>query len=664
MITKPVPMKKYLLLCLTALFFKASAQNSSAIDSGTFFLHKFEKHIGKETYHITKINNTVTYTVDFKFVDRGGAVPLKAELKVTPGLEPLSLIIRGRTSRSSTINDEITITGNEAHLRVDDSAYVQTLKPLTFPVAGYSPGAVQQVLLQYWQKHHQPPSINTLPYGSVQIKKSGNDTLSFNNKPLIFERYTISGLIWGNELLWADHDGRLMCLITNDAEADKLEMIREQYESLLPTLISRAATYSMQLFTRSIPKTGGSDKIIAIVGGTVVDVVNERTYPNSVVLVENGIIKKVGKAGDVRIPQNAKIIDAKGKTVLPGLWDMHAHFEQAEWGPAYLAAGVTSVRDCGNEFGYINAIQKAIDNGKGIGPKIYKAGIIDGKGPMGLGIIQAETKEEAIDDVDRYYKNGFVEIKIYSSVKPAIVKAICDEAHRLGLPVTGHIPNGMTLQAGVDSGMDMVNHVQYVYSILKRNKDRSIDFEDPISKAAIRFIKDHNVVIDPTIGVFEMSFRSVKDDITIMEPAFYTLPLPLQALFKNTGQDANGAAKFKPLYEGMLKCVKVLSDAGVTLVAGTDQGFPGYSLYRELELYVDAGLTPFQAIRTATIVPAQVLKVNNITGSIEAGKQADLIIVNGNPLNRIRDIRNVTTVIKAGKIYNPVQLHRLVGFSR
>src|SRR6185503_11238613 len=100
------------------------------------------------------------------------------------------------------------------------------------------------------------------------------------------------------------------------------------------------------------------------------------------------------------------------------------------------------------------------------------------------------------------------------------------------------------------------------------------------------------------------------------------------------------------------------------LVAGTDQGFPGYSLDRELELYVDAGLTPFQAIRTATIVPAQVLKVNNITGSIEAGKQADLIIVDGNPLNRIRDIRNVTTVIKSGKIYNPIQLHRLVGFSR
>src|SRR5665213_167057 len=569
MITNPIPMRKYLLLCFVALALKAGAQNNTVIDSGTFVLHKFEKHIGKETYQVTKANNIITYAVDFKFVDRGAAVPLKAELKVTPALEPRSLIIRGRTSRSSTINDEITITGNEAHLRVDDSAYVQKLTPLTFTVAGYSPGTVQQVLLQYWKKHHQPSSINTLPYGSVQIKKSGNDTLSFNNKTLIFERYTISGLIWGNELLWADHEGRLMCLITNDAEADKLEMMRGQYESLLPTLISRAATYSMQLFTRAIPKTGGSAKIIAIVGGTVVDVVNERTYPNSVVLVENGIIKKVGKAGDVRIPQNAKIIDAKGKTVLPGLWDMHAHFEQAEWGPAYLAAGVTSVRDCGNEFGYINAIQKAIDEGKGVGPGILKAGIIDGKGAYALGIIQADTKEEAIKAVDRYKENGFVQIKIYSSVKPATVKYICDEAHRLGLTVTGHIPFGMTLQQGVDSGMDMVNHVQYVYSIMKRNKDRSIDFNDSTSIAAIKFIKQHHVVIDPTLGVFEMSFRSIKDNITIMEPAFYTLPLPLQALLKNTGQDSTGARKFKPLYESMVMIVKKLHDAGVTIVAGT-----------------------------------------------------------------------------------------------
>ncbi|TWJ02520.1 imidazolonepropionase-like amidohydrolase [Mucilaginibacter frigoritolerans] len=657
-------MKRLLLLLSSAgLVLNAGAQNLTA-DSGVFLLHKFEKNIGKETYHLTKSKDKITYSVDFKFTDRGSPVPLKTELSLTPALQPLSLFLNGRVARSATINDSITIKGNSASIKVDDSTFTKNIDALTFPIAGYAPGTAQQVLLQFWKKHHNPTSIKILPVGAVQIKKDGEDELSFNGKPLLLDRYTISGLIWGNELVWTDKAGNLICLITNDAEADKLEMMSEQYESLLPELIARAAGYSMRLFTSAVPTQTAGDKVIAIVGGTLVDVVNQKTIPDAVVLEENGVITQVGKVGGVTIPKGAKIIDTKGKTILPGLWDMHAHFEQAEWGPAYLAAGVTTVRDCGNEFEYINAVKKAIDDGKGIGPLILKAGIIDGKGPYGLGVIQADTKEEAIKAVDRYKENGFVQIKIYSSVKPAIVKAICDEAHRLNLTVTGHIPEGMTLQQGVDSGMNMVNHITYVYSIMKRNKDRSIDFNDSISVAAIKFIKDHHVVIDPTVGVFEMEFRSTKDDITTMEPAFYTLPLPLQALFKDTGMDPTRAAKFRLMYQSLLKILKVLYDNDVTIVAGTDQGFPGYSLDRELELYVDAGLTPMQAIQTATITPARVMKVDKQSGSIETGKQADLIIVDGDPLNNIRAIRNVTLVIKAGHVYEPVKLHQLVGFTK
>jgi imidazolonepropionase-like amidohydrolase len=110
--------------------------------------------------------------------------------------------------------------------------------------------------------------------------------------------------------------------------------------------------------------------------------------------------------------------------------------------------------------------------------------------------------------------------------------------------------------------------------------------------------------------------------------------------------------------------VKKLHDAGVIIVAGTDQGFPGYSVARELELYVQAGLTPADAIQTATIIPARVMNIDKRSGSIEEGKQADLIIVDGDPLTTIRDIRKVTTVIKAGHIYDPGTLHQLVGFSK
>ncbi|WPU95930.1 amidohydrolase family protein [Mucilaginibacter sabulilitoris] len=654
--------KSVFLIAFLVLFSSAGAQTNIPADSGAFLLHKFEQQIGKETYVVHKYKDAIHYTIDFKFVDRGSPVPLKAELKVNPVGDPLELTIKGSTSRFSKVDDKVTIRGKEVSVRVNDSSYTQKVQPLSFPVAGYSPGTVQQALIQYWRKHGEPVNIHTLPFGAVQIKKGGTDQLSFNGKPITLERFTISGLVWGNELIWTDSKGNLVCLITNDAEGDKLEMTREPYETLLPELISKAAVYGMRLFAEATAKTGAADEVIAITGGTLLDVVTGTSIPDAIVLISNGTITKIGKKGLVAVPAGAKVISAKGKTILPGLWDMHSHFEQAEWGPAYLAAGVTTVRDCGNEFGYINAIKNAIDSGKGVGPNILKAGIIDGKGTRALGIIQADTKEEAIKAVDRYKENGFAQIKIYSSAKPAIVKAICVEAHRLGLTVTGHIPEGMTLQQGVDSGMNMVNHMQYVYAIMKKNSDRSVNFDDPQSVAAIDFIKQRNVVIDPTIGVYELAFRNVKDDITQLEPAFYSLPTPLQTLFKNMGSEPESAAKFKIMYESMQQAVKKLYDVGVPVVAGTDMGFPGYSLDRELELYVAAGLTPAQALKTATIIPATVMKIDKQYGSVEAGKRADLIIIDGDPIKDIRDIRKVSLVIKDGIIYDPIKLHQMVGF--
>lgn len=640
----------------------AGAQNIATADSGVFLLHKFEQHIGKETYHVYNHKDAKQYSVDFKFVDRGTPVPLKADMKINPAGDPLELVIKGSTSRASTINDSIKISGNTAFLRVNDSAYGQKIEPLTFPIAGYSPAIVQQLLLQYWNRHQQPDEIYTLPFGKLQIRKHGVDQINFKNRMLTLNRYTIGGLIWGNELLWTDEAGRLICILTIDAEGDKTEMMHEEYEPLLPELINRAAGYAMADFMKAAPDLKNTPQTIAITGGKWVDVVSGQLLPNDVILIQNGIITKMGK--DVAIPKSAKVINAAGKTIVPGLWDMHAHFQQAEWGPAYLAAGVTTVRDCGNELAFIEGIQKAIDGGKGIGPKILMAGIIDGKGPMALGVIQADTKEEAIKAVDTYKAKGFDQIKIYSSVKPAIVKAICEEAHKQGLTVTGHIPKNMDLKAAADSGMNMVNHLPFVKAIMKTNKDGTIVFNDSVTIASIKFISDHGLAVDPTLGVYELMLRNLKEDITQLEPAFYTLPLPLQTQFKTTGVDSATAAVYTPILKSHGVLVKKLYDAGVPIVAGTDMGFPGFSLIRELELYVESGLTPAEAIKTATIIPARVMGKSDKTGSITAGKNADLIIIQGDPLSNVSSLRQLETIIKGGKMYNPAMLHQMVGFSK
>jgi hypothetical protein len=296
-------LQTFLLLAILAAFFNNCV--AQTVDSGSFFLHKFAQNIGRETYKISRSNNTITYDIDFKFVDRSSPVPLKAQLVTAANYEPVSLFIKGNTSRFSTINDSIRIQNKNVAIRVDDSAYNQTLKAIAFPVGGYSPGTVQMVLLQYWKKHGEPKSVALLPTGQVTISKHGKDELNFMNKRLSLDRFVIGGLVWGNEIIWTDHDGNLVCLITNDAEGDKVEMMKTDYESLLPQLISLAATYGMQLFNASMKMDVSKNNLLAIVGGTIIDVEGNEPINNSIILIENGLIKQVGAKAVVKIPANA-----------------------------------------------------------------------------------------------------------------------------------------------------------------------------------------------------------------------------------------------------------------------------------------------------------------------------------------------------------------------
>ncbi len=224
------------------------------------------------------------------------------------------------------------------------------------------------------------------------------------------------GLIWGRESIWFDANRNLVAAVTTDAEFDHFEAIREGYESGLGTFVGLAGSDGMAALA-DISKgiSGSRAEKIALVGGTLIDGTGRDPVPDSVVVIEKGRIVDAGPKSRVKIPSGAQKVDARGKTILPGLWDMHAHFEQVEWGPIYLAAGATTVRDCGNEFEFITAVRDAIANGRGLGPRLLLAGIVDGSGPSAIGVARVDTPEQAKLWTDKYHDAGFQQMKIYSS---------------------------------------------------------------------------------------------------------------------------------------------------------------------------------------------------------------------------------------------------------
>ena len=447
---------------------KAST-DSSIVEQGKFTLHKFEQAIGQETYEIWRGGDSLAVKMDFKFTDRGSAVPLAAAFRGATDLTPQAFEIKGRTARPVTIDEAVAIEGSTVHLRTRDKQSEAALPAgAFFTIAGYAPTTMQMLMVRYWASHGSPAQLATLPTGVVKIEPRGTDTIRVGAKEEKLDRYTIEGLIWGRETLWFDANRNLVAAVTTDAEFDHFEAIRDGYESALGDFVGRAGADGMTALaeiSKGIP--GSRASTLAIVGATLIDGTGAAPIPDAAVVIHNGRIAAVGPRSKVKIPHDANIINADGKTILPGLWDMHAHFEQVEWGPIYLAAGVTTVRDCGNEFEFITAVRDAIAKGRGLGPRLLLAGIVDGTGPLALGVERVDSPDQARMWVDRYHAAGFQQMKIYSSVKLENLKAVTDEAHHLGMTVTGHVPEGLNAYQVIEAGQDQINHIQYIENIMR-----------------------------------------------------------------------------------------------------------------------------------------------------------------------------------------------------
>jgi hypothetical protein len=518
--------------------------------------------------------------------------------------------------------------------------------------------------------HAPDHRIKLLPAGEAWIEDDTARTVAGRR----LHRVAIAGLAFGPVLVWLDERDDLFAQV--DAWGSS---IRAGSEALIPALLAddqawiaaRAGRLARQLAHQ--PPAAG----LAITHARVFDAERRVVVPDRTVVVVGDRITAVGDAA-TPVPAGAQVIDARGRTLIPGLWDMHAHVHDLD-GASYLAAGVTTVRDLGNDIEELSARAARFDAGTELGPSVLRAGLIDGPGPYTPSIATVvKDAAEATAAVNRLADRGYVQIKIYGSLPPALVPVVVAAAHARGLRVSGHTPFGMTAADAVARGFDELQHVNFLFlrflagptddtrtSLrVERVAERGaeLDLDGPAVAELLDLLVAHRTVLDPTLAVFHNMFTAEAGELDpVLLPFARRLPAQVERGARGGGLAANGKrAQYRASYAALLRMVKLAYDRGIPIVAGTDY-YAGLGLSHELELYVQAGLPPADVLALASLGAARVMGVAAQTGSIAPGKRADLVLLNGDPTRDITAIRETDAVLCRGRLYDPAELFSAVG---
>ena len=413
------------------------------------------------------------------------------------------------------------------------------------------------------------------------------------------------------------------------------------------------------------------------------DSIAGRYLPERAVLIADGKIAAVGPAGSIKAPAGATMIDGRGKTLLPGLWDSHQHVGD-DWNLLQnVATGMTNYRSPGSMIEDALSIYKRRAAGDLLAPDGKISVIIDRKDPLAAqGALTVSSVAEAIAAVDKIKAAGLWGAKFYTSMNPAWIAPAAAEAHKLGLHVHGHVPAGMRPLEAVRAGYDEVTHINFIMMqampqevVDKANTaarlegpakyGKDVDLDSPAMKSFYAELAKRHTIIDPTLTVWEPLMTSDGSSISPEYAPFADIAPPAVARgWKIGGYPLFGGLTrddFRKSFAKMVGLVGKLHQAGVPIVAGTD-GY-GLELVRELELYQQAGLTNAEALQTATIVPARMTGMDSRTGSVTRGKTADLMLVNGDVSKDLGNLRHVATVFLDGYRLDGKALREASGLS-
>ncbi|HLK27264.1 MAG TPA: amidohydrolase family protein [Puia sp.] len=656
-----------LLSVISLCFLFVSQVSANAIDTTRYSILTSGLPAGKQ---LSWKNDKNDYHYYYEFNDRGRGPSITQGITTDDNGIVIKEEITGVDYYKTPVNEIFYVKSGKAFWKnkfENDSA---AFKNQTYSDINGTPASVE-LLLKMLQTSASK-QLDVLPAGTRNFEKVFDKEISDGNQKLQLQLIGFSGFGGAPSYTWFTKDGIFFASL-----ADWSAIIKQGFEKNADELLTIQKKYEQGFYDNLSKKI--TQKIPGGIAIKNVNLFNSKTgtvSSNYTVLIKNDKIEKTGTAASVTIPSSYKTIDGTNKFLMPGLWEMHGHFGQ-ESGPFMIAQGVTNLRDMGNGP-ILLTLRDKINKDSILGPNItYISGFIDQAGPYAgpTGAI-IHNLDEGLKAIDDYKNKGYDQIKLYSSIDPSWVKPLAAKAHSLGMRVCGHIPSHMTASEAIDAGYDEVTHINMLMlnffgdTVETRNMNRfklvgekgySIDLKGAEAQALIKKMKDKNIAHDPTISTFEDMFIGLPGKPSpVYIPILNYLPAEVKRSAMSGGfiGDDSQIETYKKSFDVMKKMIKELYDNKITVVSGTDGGI----VQHELEMYSDLGIPNADVLKMATIAPAKLTGKDKLLGSIEEGKIANMILIDGNPLKNMMDIRNVFLTIKEGKIYSPKDIYAAYGW--
>ncbi len=608
----------------------------------------------------------------FEFNDRGRGPKISANYLLDANGFPQRVDETGNDYLKAPVDEHFEIKDGIAHWK--STAEDGKAPAGAFYVSNNGAAAELAFLISSLQ-NAKGAAVHLFPAGEARLEKLTDVTVEDHGQKMHVTDYALTGLSFEPQTVWLDDDGHVFAIPSN-----WFAFLREGWEKTNDQLYAIDVKVRDERYARLAKDLAKHPAhAVAVEHVRVFDSEHATMREDQTVIVTGDHFAAVGPASSVEVPAEADRIDGRGKTMVPGLFDMHAH-AQALDGIMNIASGVTTVRDMGNDIDQLKSLQDQWQSGTAIGPRIWKAGFIDGHGPFQAPTgLYADTLPEALADVSRYADLGYIQIKLYSSLNPAFVPDIARAAHARGLRVSGHVPNGITAAQFVQDGADEIQHINFIFlnffaSQVKdtRTPERftavganaaKLDLQSKPVSDFIQLLLDHHTTVDVTLATFEGMYTGRPGQPSPdFVPVLKRLPAQVQRAAYGGGLPvtADNDQLYKDSYRAMLAMTRRMYDAGIPILAGTD-AIAGIMLHRELELEVQAGIPPAKSLQIATFNAARLLKQDKDLGSIAEGKRADFLLVEGNPVEHISDIRRCRFVMKNGTLYNSADLYAAVG---